>query len=908
MHLRSRVATVASVCTIVAAALTGFGISPAAASGAASRVTCAGPTKAEKHFFAHARAHGIHAQEALYNRALIGCIPLGSNGKPKQGLLQNALRQQRALVARAGSGMHSDLASTGGTWSLIGPSPIGSGSFADSGRQLSSAYDANLNGGTLFVGTADGGVWSSTSPFTTWTTHTDSLPNLAIDSVAVDPSDATGRTIYAGTGEQSAAYDALYGNGVYKSTDGGVTWAAVTGSPAGGWGRATISKIVISSTTGTVYVGIGSAFGGGAVYISTDGGATWSDATGAPGTNSVADLAIDSSNNVYAAVAAALGTQAATGVYECASPCTPLSTWTLIGGGSTGLNSFPDSATVENIKITTVPTTAGGGGTAVYAIGSNAASNGKMLGVYRLLPGSPTWIQVAPASMAASYENQAWYDMYIFGDPADASGNTVYFGLSDIYKSINAAGGAPTWTNLTNVYGGGGTGVHPDQHAATSNGSTVFFGNDGGIWDSTDGGTTFNDLNGNLSTLQFYSGDLGTNAAEGCTSNCDATARIGGMQDNGTAQTTGGATSWTAAPGFGDGGYALIDPVNNNNRYGENANGGVVNSQDGFATANDATTGGTCGASNFYAPMVLDPGTPTTLLVGMRDLCETTNANTASPTWTDIGAPGGISTTDSALSAIAVSDAGGTKIYTGDDNVSTFFTTNNGATWTSMDTGAVGGPRNATITATGVGPAPSYFFNYAISGMAADPTNSGVVYATLNGFQSGAGGHVFKWTDTGGANGTWTDISATLPNEPYDCVVVNPQDTNEIFVGGITGVFVSVDGGTTWNQMGTGLPDAAVDGLQISKDGTTLVAFTHGRSAWQISGSPTAVHVSGLRARVAHGWTTMTWRSLQKVAGYNVYRGKTRLNHKLVTSRTHVYSFRVHKVVRNPRLVAVPLA
>jgi hypothetical protein len=838
----------------------------------------------------------------LYNRSLIGCIPLGANGKPKQNLLQNALRQQRALVAKAHSGMHSDLPPVGGTWSSVGPSPIGSGSFADSGRQLSSAYDANLNGGTLFVGTAGGGVWSSTSPFTSWTTHTDGLPILAIDSVVVDPSDATGRTIYAGSGEQSPGYDSLYGNGVYKSTDGGATWAPVTGAPAGGWGRATVSKIVISST-GTVYVGIGSGFGGGAIYISTDGGATWNDATGAPGTNSVADLAIDSSNNVYAAVAAANGTQAATGVYGCASACTSASTWTLLGGGSTGLNSFPNSATVANIKITTVPTTAGGGGTAVYAVTSDASNPNKLFGVYRLLPGSATWTQVAPASTAASYENQAWYDMYIFGDPADTSGNTVYFGLSDIYKSVNAAGGTPTWTNLTNVYGGGGTGVHPDQHAATSNGgSTIFFGNDGGIWDSTAGGATFNDLNGNLSTLQFYAGDLGTNGAEGCTSNCDATARIGGMQDNGTAQATGGATSWTAAPGFGDGGPALIDPQNNNNRYGENANGGVVNSQDGFATANNLNPSATCGASNFYGPMALDPGTPTTLLVGMRDVCETTNANTAAPTFTDIST--GITT--SAIGALAVSDAGGTKIYMSDSAGHSFFTTNNGTSWTSMDT-AGSGPSNAVAINTGVGPAPTYGFGVQVSGMAADPTTSGVVYATVNGFQAGSPNHVFKWTNTGG-NGTWTDISGNLPDEPYDCVAVNPAFPSEIFVGGITGVFVTFDGGTTWGQLGTGLPNVQVDGLTASKDGTTLVAFTHGRSAWQITGTPTAVHVSSLRTHVAHGWTTMTWRSLQKVAGYNIYRGKTRLNHKLVTSRTHIYSFRVHRVVRNPRLVAVPLA
>lgn len=687
MSTRGPFAALASLCAIAAIAFTAslrlarFGL---------KRQGKPDLRRTDASLISHASSLGIHAEEAAYNRSLVGCIPLGPNGKPKANLLQTALREQHALAPLpiSSHGVRSSLASAGPPWQAISPAPIDSGSSADSGRVLSTAYDSALNGGTLFIGTAGGGVWSSRSPFTSWTTHTDGLPILAIDSVAVDPSDGTGKTIYAGSGEQSEAYDALYGQGVYKSTDGGATWAPVTGAPTGGWKRATISTIVVS-TTGVVYVGVGSGkAGSGGVYISSDGGATWNSAAGVVGTNSVSDLVIDASNNVYAGVGTAFATQTATGVYECTHPCTSSSSWTLLGGGSGGTNSFPSSSTVASIKLTAIPTTAGGGGTAVYAIASNASNYSEILGVYRLLPGSATWTQIATSSTPANYENQAWYDMYIYGDPADASGNTVYFGLSDIYKSANATAVTPTWTNLTNVYGGGGTGVHPDQHRAVAAGGTVFFGNDGGMWDSTNGRTSFTDLNGNLATLQFYSGDLGTSAAEGCTSNCDPTAVIGGMQDNGTAQTSGGATAWTASNGFGDGGYALIDPTNNSYRYGENADGDVANSTDGGVNFNDAGIGGTCGPSNFFAPMALDPGTPTTLLAGMGDLCETTNANANPPTWTDISS--GVTT--AAIGAVAVSDAGGTKIYISDDNGHTYFTTNNGATWTSMDTGAPGGP------------------------------------------------------------------------------------------------------------------------------------------------------------------------------------------------------------------------
>ena len=111
-------------------------------------------------------------------------------------------------------------------------------------------------------------------------------------------------------------------------------------------------------------------------------------------------------------------------------------------------------------------------------------------------------------------ETQAWYDLYIYADPADSTHDTAFVGLSDIYKTVNANAGTPNWTDVAGYVGLGNT--HPDQHAMTSTGGSYYFGNDGGVW-SSDGGTNFTDLNGNLSTLQFYAGDLGTSAAEGCT-------------------------------------------------------------------------------------------------------------------------------------------------------------------------------------------------------------------------------------------------------------------------------------------------------------------------------------------------------------------------------------------------------
>jgi hypothetical protein len=219
--------------------------------------------------------------------------------------------------------------------------------------------------------------------------------------------------------------------------------------------------------------------GGGGVFISTDGGQTWNSGQGVAASDSVTDMAIDSTGNVYAAMAATYSLHPSDGIYECANPCAAPSTWTLLGGGVSGSDGFPAGGSDFNIKLSVVQTTAGGGGAAVYAVSANGGDSTHILGIYRLLPGSATWTQIATKTVAASYEDQAWYDLYVWADPADPSGGTVYLGLSDIYKTTTGTAASPTWSNLTSVYNGGMTGVHPDQHVATSNGgSTIFFGNE----------------------------------------------------------------------------------------------------------------------------------------------------------------------------------------------------------------------------------------------------------------------------------------------------------------------------------------------------------------------------------------------------------------------------------------------
>jgi len=101
------------------------------------------------------------------------------------------------------------------------------------------------------------------------------------------------------------------------------------------------------------------------------------------------------------------------------------------------------------------------------------------------------------------------------------------------------------------------------------------------------------------------------------------------------------------------------------------------------------------------------------------------------------------------------------------------------------------------------------------------------VYETVDGFSAVAGHHVFKSADLGA---TWADVSASLPNVPFETVVVSG---GAVYAGSDNGVFASLDGGSSWNRLGTNLPNARVFFLVVQS--STVFAFTHGRGAWQIA-------------------------------------------------------------------------
>ena len=231
---------------------------------------------------------------------------------------------------------------------------------------------------------------------------------------------------------------------------------------------------------------------------------------------------------------------------------------------------------------------------------------GSLLGIWRSADGGTSWATIGAAG--ANCSGQCWYDMYAAVDPSNPS--TLWFGGLYLYKSSNSG------ASFSDVTSGGAT-VHVDHHAIAfdpQTPGTMYSGNDGGIWRSTNGGATWSTLNTNLSVTQFYPG-ISVNAAT-------ATEILGGTQDNGTEAWSGNA-AWQQISG-GDGSFTAIDPAGAT-RYISFTPGSSSRRVYRFDNSGWLFKGMGLDADNAYwtPPLVMDPVNPSVLYYGTYRLWRT---------------------------------------------------------------------------------------------------------------------------------------------------------------------------------------------------------------------------------------------------------------------------------------------
>lgn len=668
-----------------------------------------------------------------------------------------------------------------GAWTWIGPGNIG-------GRVRTIAIHPTTTS-TIFAGSVGGGIWKTVNGGASWAAVDDFMANLAVTSILFTPGNPS--VMYAGTGEGFSNQDSIQGAGVFKSTDGGRTWNQLASTAGSDF--AFVNRLAMSTDGATLLAGTKTG-----LFRSPDGGVTFTNVLTPTPSTEVYDLHFLSGSSLNGV---------ASGRY-------PQIYYTSDGGltwtKSTGLPAT--SSRIELGVSVSSPAT-------VYALVD--ASSGQL---WKSTDGGVTFSFV---STPAHLGNQGWYDNAIWVAPDDP--NRLVVGGQ--YLATTANGGA-TWTKL-----GYYQYIHPDHHAIVSDPNygvsnhTVYFGNDGGIYTAADVTTVFatgafTSLNNNLGITQFYG--IGGNQTSGKV--------IGGTQDNGTLLYTPslGANGWTETYG-GDGGFSAADPTDVNYLYGEYVYLAIHRSTDGGASAAPIFDGEN--GANFISPFVLDPNDPNRLLGGGASLWRSNNARAPTPTWWAIKSPSG-----SPISAIAVTPYNADVIWVGHNNGSVYRTSN-------------GTSRNPAWTRVGADAVPGRM----VTRITVDPTNINVVYVTLGGFISSGylTGNIWKTTD-GGA--TWAAAAGSgvtaLPALPVHSVAIHPSNAQYLYAATELGVFASSDAGATWSLPQDGPANVAVDDLIWM--GTTLVAATHGRGLFSIDVTPPAgvpqitSHPAGTSITVGH--------------------------------------------------------
>ena len=745
------------------------------------------------------------------------------------------------------------------TWNPLGPAPIPNGqttsiSLPVSGRITTIAVHPT-NENILYVGAAQGGLYRSLDGGTTWTALMDDSLSLAIGSVAIDPLDPT--TVFVGTGEGNLSADSFFGVGLYiiKHADTSPVLLGpfnLDGSNNDVFTGRSITKVLVSPTDDNiVFVSTTSGIGGisadsipsvissnlpsRGLYRSTNAMSatpTFSKITVQPangGNRGITDIVFDPANpNVLIAGVNGFSTNGNDGgIWRTANALAATPTFT---------NQQVVGTATATIQIKLAANTVNGVTTVLAATGESPVPNGSNCGapgwVRRSIDGGVTF-SLGLIQTSGFCNSQCFYDMAPAMDPTNS--NIIYLG-----GSANADTNPPRNTCRSNVltrsldgtnFSRIDTGLHADTHAvavAHSNPSVVYFGSDGGVWRSSNQGTSWSSINtAGFNATQFQSISLHPS---------DRNFSIGGTQDNGTPWLHPD-TTWTRAD-FGDGGFALIDQNatdttnvtmyhtyfnQTNNLIGYARVTTTANAHDngwGFHGCNGTTAnnGFRCAdAVLFYAPMALGPGTPNTLYFGTDRLYRSTDQGT---TMTSVSQ--GPFVSGSPVSAIGISRQNDNIRIVGLRNGKVFATT----------TGA-----NPLTDVTNAGFPAKYVARAVI-----DPHNSNTAYVSFAGFGI-VGKQVWKTTNLSGGSGTWSAAASGLPDAPVDAFAVDPVNSQILYAGTDIGVYISKDGGGSWNPYGSGLPRVAVFDLAIQNPNRLVRIATHGRGAWetQASKSPAVV-------------------------------------------------------------------
>lgn len=500
-----------------------------------------------------------------------------------------------------------------GNWQEVGPvvKPTnGTGQPNGNGRLTCIAFHPT-NPNILYVGAPSGGFWKSTDNGLTWTKYVTGMTRLGISSIVVHPTNPN--TIYIATGDRDAGNAPGYG--VWRSMDGGLTWAAHNT----GMGNRTINELIMHPTNPNIMLAAGSNR---RIYRTSNGGTNWTAS---------ADIGHNPKDIAYHPTNPNIVYAAGTRFHKS------------IDGGATWVRITNGIPTAQRIAVAVSPDEPSW----VYILAGNG--NG-LVGVYRSTNTGTSFVARTTTPNILGYlvngtgtGSQAFYDLVIAADPTDAT--IVYTGGINIWKSVD---GGAVFNDITHWVGSGGLpAIHSDQHVLefSPHSTEIFAGHDGGIHKTNDGGVTWTELSSGLAIAQIYKmGVSGQTAGK----------VIIGLQDNGTALAEG--SNFTTEIG-GDGMHCHFDPTTDQYVYGALYYGDVRRSVNGGITfSNISNSIAEQGA--WVTPYLLDPQNANRMYIGMDNVWRNNAVRTTS-TWQQVSN----FTSTSNLRAIAVAPSDSNVMY-----------------------------------------------------------------------------------------------------------------------------------------------------------------------------------------------------------------------------------------------------